>query len=80
MAWDIVNDNLNKPWNWTCLWSNPTFLCSKEEICDAFIKHRMIIRIQHAFIRCYYNPAFQMCRKRLIKEFNDMNEEINVLK
>jgi len=38
------------------------------------------MRIQDAFLRCYYNPAFEMCRKRLIKEFNEMNEEIKLLK
>jgi|AntDeeMetagen134_2_1112570.scaffolds.fasta_scaffold45232_1 hypothetical protein len=37
-----------------------------------------VIRIQHAFLRCYYTPAFEMCRKRLLREFNEMNEELKI--
>jgi hypothetical protein len=51
----------------------PSVLNSEEEICDAFVRHRMAIGIQHAFLESYYNPAFRICRKRLLREFNEMN-------
>jgi hypothetical protein len=37
----------------------------------------MAIRIQNAFLKCYYDPAFKICRKRLLREFNEMNNEVN---
>ena len=55
----------------------PSVLNSEEEICDAFVRHRMAIGIQHAFLESYYNPAFRICLKRLLREFDEFNEMNN---
>jgi len=78
ITWDIVKNNPDKPWNWNALFRNSSFLCCEQEICNVFIKHRMTMRIQYVFLKHYYNPAFEMCRKRLLKEFNEMNDEIYI--
>jgi hypothetical protein len=55
----------------------PISRVSEEELCNAFIKHKMAKRIQRTFLECYYDPTFEICRKRLTKEFNELNEEMN---
>jgi hypothetical protein len=38
----------------------------------------MARRIQLAFLECFYNPTFHLCRKRLQREFDQMDNEINM--
>jgi hypothetical protein len=75
ITWDIVINYLDKPWDWCMLLGNSSFLCSEEEICNAYLKNKMTIRIQRAFLQSYYNPDFEICRKRLLKEYNEMKNK-----
>ena len=36
-----------------------------------------VIRIQQQWLQCYYNPQFLTCRKRLTREFEELNYFIN---
>ena len=70
---NITLENINQTpfnnWNYDVFQVNPNFLLSNE---DLIKKNHAICIIQRAYKKCYYNPDYLVCRKRLIKEYNNL--------
>ena len=39
-----------------------------------------VCRIQRGFLKSYYNPEYTLCKRRLIRQFNDCIHEFNAYK
>jgi hypothetical protein len=67
ITFDIVKNNLDKPWNWDFLSCNENMFdidTSKEER-----EYMAVFKIKQYWLRSYYNPEFLICKKRLKREF-----------
>ena len=71
ITWDIVIDNPNIKWNWAYLCTNPSIF----KLTDQDVKYISTIRyIQERWRDVLYNPKYTICRKRIMREFNELGE------
>ena len=75
ITWDIIQQNLDKPWNWSFLSLNPSFLCSEEDILEFYIRHKSVCLIQRSFREANMNPNYLLCKKRIYSEFDELIAE-----
>jgi hypothetical protein len=66
-----MSDNSDKPWNWFAVGTNYNLLkFSIHEKSIMLIKQwHMANVIKKQWFRCITDPAFAMCRNRLLREF-----------
>jgi hypothetical protein len=71
ITWDIVIDNPNTKWNWVNLSSNPSIF----KLTDQDVKFISTVRyIQDMWRNALYNPKYTICRKRIMREFNELGD------
>jgi hypothetical protein len=71
ITWEIVEENPDKPWDWWGLSKNPNILLSDLELCTIIRKHRSIKIIKRVWKCAVSDPKYIVCRKRLLREFDD---------
>ena len=76
ITWSIVKKTY-KTWKWYYLSKNPNLICSDDEMVDLYIKFKSARRIQRAFREANTNPAYLLCKRRLLVEFNEMAQFTN---
>jgi hypothetical protein len=65
---DIIEANPDKPWNWYGLSNNP-FTKEKEMFMERKMQeHNAAFKIQTYWRRANYNPQYELCKRRLIRE------------
>jgi len=73
---DIIQNNINKSWDLCEINYNRSFVNNLLDINDELAKHfnenRAAKLIQKVFKDCYYNPNHIICKKRLLREFNNL--------
>jgi hypothetical protein len=72
ISWDIVTAHLDKPWNFENLASNPGILeIPRNDIILGVRQYFAIQKIFKAWFKCNTNPEYLVCRKRLLREYNE---------
>ena len=65
---EMVNANHDKPWDWYRLSSNP-FTKERKIFMERKMKeHLTAFKIQTYWRRANYNPQYELCKRRLMKE------------
>jgi hypothetical protein len=75
ITWDVINDNLDKPWDWYYL-SRNEFKCEKALfISRKYREHIAAFKIQTYWRRANEDPEYNLCKRRLDREYNDFFNE-----
>ena len=69
---DII-DHPDLPWKWDVLSMNPSILYTENEYINYLKKYFACKKIQKQWLKVYYDPEYQICRKRLMREFSSLN-------
>ena len=73
--WDIINETLNGPRDWFELSCNP-FKKDKEIFMDRKLReHISAFKIQTYWRCANYNPNYLLCKKRLMREYDEYGIE-----
>ena len=76
ITWEIIEDNLDKPWNWYWLSEN-LFKIEKNRFMNRkFQEHIATFRIQTRWRRANEDPEYELCRRRINREYNDLFEKV----
>jgi hypothetical protein len=63
-------------WHWAALGArddaDDAFFDVTEEVALACRRHMAALKLQRCFQRCFYDPAYALCRRRLRREFDAM--------
>lgn len=75
ITWDIINETLNGPRDWFELSCNP-FKKDKEIFMDRKLReHISAFKIQTYWRCANYNPNYLLCKKRLMREYDEYGIE-----
>ena len=75
ITWEIVQAYPDKPWNWNEL-SRNKFIKEKELFMERKLReHLVAFKIQTYWRRANYNPGYELCKRRLMKECEDLGIE-----
>jgi hypothetical protein len=71
-----IKDNSDKPWDWFYLSMNPNLFkfVQNDKSTDLITKWYAANVIKRRWFRCITDPAYVICRKRLICEFDKINK------
>jgi hypothetical protein len=69
ITWDIVKNNPDINWKWSFLSGNPSIFKLLDQEVDYLSK---ITRIQKMWRYVLCNPNYAICRKRMLREFQDL--------
>ena len=64
----------NKPWGWAALSRNPQMLFTKAEEAQIGKTRLVVSRIQRRWRVCITDPSHPVCRRRLMRELEDMTK------
>lgn len=67
MTWEMIENNLDKPWNWNNISLKPSILLSEKDI-----KTIAANIIKKHFKRCISDPSHDFCKRRLLREFDEI--------
>jgi hypothetical protein len=70
---EFVEDNLDNMIFWEDIVENP--LNYQQRYIDKIIKHLAAFRIQCHWRKCYYDPMYVLCKKRLDREYKELCAE-----
>ncbi len=70
-TFDIVEKHPDKPWDWFILSRNENMLMSKSDEIKMYRQYFASKRIQRKWKICISNPSYKICKKRLMREFNE---------
>ena len=78
ITWDIVQANPDYPWDKSFVrpYQEHLLTLPPQEVEKTILHIISVRRIQKAFKECYYNPSFQLCRRRLHREFENMKDDL----
>jgi type IV secretory pathway VirB6-like protein len=100
ITWDVISNNLERPWKWNAVSKNPNitlkiiednpdkpwdwfyisknqniFKCSPtNKVIKSITKWHAANVIKRRWFKCITDPAYVICRKRLVREFEICNE------
>ena len=67
---DFIKENPDKPWDWENL-SNNKFTKGKKMFMEKKIReHMAAFKIQTYWRRANYDPEYELCKRRLMREYN----------
>lgn len=70
ITWDIVHENPNKPWDWYSIFDNPSIYKPDTAFISKFVREWQAKNtICRAIMKCYTNPDYKICQKRLLREY-----------
>jgi len=72
ISYNIINKNPFDGWNLNAFQSNPNFLLSDEDLSEIIKKHHKICVIQRAWRKCISDPEYNVCRRRLKTECDEL--------
>jgi hypothetical protein len=71
ITWQIVEDNQHINWDWEMLSDNPSIL----ELSENDVEFLSCVHyIQTRWRDALYNPKYAICRKRILREFNELGK------
>jgi hypothetical protein len=69
ITWKTISKHLDKPWNWSYLSQNPNlFVIPLQKIREHFAAKCILRNWRNAIS----NPNYQICNKRLLREFGEL--------
>lgn len=66
LSWQVVQDNPYAKWNWYIISENPDML---KLTLNEKMQHLACLRIQRIWRKCTSDPAYSLCKRRLLKDF-----------
>lgn len=70
---DVVADNPDLPWVYEKLWNNPYFFKPTIKEVREWFSAKIICKW---ILECYTNPKYPLCKRRLLREYRDINMDI----
>ena len=73
ITWEIVRDNPDKLWDWNGISSNSKVFKLPEQNLHTHIKEYISCnRIKRAWHHCNNDPSYLVCRRRLLREYENL--------
>ena len=72
ITWDIIKENPDKPWCWNKLLRTNFSKQREQFLSQQYIKHIAAFKIQTYWRKANYDPSYELCKRRLIRECDEL--------